>query len=288
MKKALLTLFLVMAIVLGACNKNPAADETTQTDTTTGMQSTSVVATTQASRPSRGLTGAEAKKLLARRATFDELAEEYGLQIRNEIGSLRVADIEAEQYAKLYFLKEGTAFRLVSVDGSIRELAPEYVGMRIDKLPLTKKGVYFSYDYVMHDEKNIYSFILKNMNPGIVSETDEVSIRANVSNSKKAPSAFSNQKYLGIWYTDEYKLDDLIVKDIAGDMIWFSFGLYRISSFDAVARVEDGEISFFVDDLAMSGTLEFRKSSIVITIVESEFGLVPAGRAFEFTVREEK
>ena len=96
-----------------------------------------------------------------------------------------------------------------------------------------------------------------------------------------------NQTYLGTWYTDDFKLDVLNILEISEDKIDFSMGIYRITSITATAENDGGVYKFTTEGPPLSGTLEFRESSISVIIDDSNFEYIKAGNIYSFIVKSE-
>lgn len=104
--------------------------------------------------------------------------------------------------------------------------------------------------------------------------------------------AAPDQSYIGIWYTDQDKSDDLNISEITADAVKFEMGVFRTASISATAKIENNEIKFGPDispdysGPSLSGTLEFHKDSVSVAITESGFEYIKAGTVFNFTVKD--
>lgn len=114
----------------------------------------------------------------------------------------------------------------------------------------------------------------------------------DIGSSMPAPS-YPDQSYVGTWYTDEDKLDDLRISEINTDTIKFEMGIFRLMGMSATAKLVNNQVKFGedispdYDGPTMSGTLEFNENSISVIIDESEFEYIKAGTVYYFTVKDE-
>jgi uncharacterized lipoprotein NlpE involved in copper resistance len=105
-------------------------------------------------------------------------------------------------------------------------------------------------------------------------------------NGQNETITMPDQSYVGLWNTADNPPDDLTIFEISNNEITFELGVFRIIGTDGTAKIEDNKI-VFVTDADFSGTMEFDKNSILLTVVKSEFEYIQAGRTFDFTVKME-
>jgi len=93
-----------------------------------------------------------------------------------------------------------------------------------------------------------------------------------------------SQSYIGHWYTDNDRLDDLTIHEI-NSTIKFELAIFRTLLTNGIAKIENDKIVFNTD-ANFSGTMQFNENSILITVDESDFEYITAGTKWNFTVRE--
>lgn len=95
------------------------------------------------------------------------------------------------------------------------------------------------------------------------------------------------QSYLGTWYTDEEKLDDLVIWEITNETLKFSISIFRTVSFEATAKIEQDQIVWNdTDGIGTNGLIDFQGNSIEVIVEKSEFPYILSGSRYEFKVRE--
>lgn len=229
---------------------------------------------------------AQAKELLAEKPSFDELNEQYGLEITGGSSLFLYSKIESMPDVEFHFYKDETGqFRLTQIAAPASVLLPEYIRVAPDEipLPLTHNN---NVSFRLTDGQYTY-FIFDHFSPHGFSGNSRVSLRFT---EQAVPrKAMPRQSYIGAWYTDADQLDDLIISDIGCGVISFDMSIFRTMGMKAIAMVEDNQIKFAAiegSNTSLSGIIELNQNSILVTFLESEFSYIEAGTAFAFDVRE--
>lgn len=104
--------------------------------------------------------------------------------------------------------------------------------------------------------------------------------------SPAAALSIPNQSYIGEWNTADDPPDALTITEIKDNSIKFEIAIFRTVAFSSTAKVKNNKITFIgTDGPDISGTLEFGKSSIKVTIDKSTFDYISAGTVYNFTAK---
>ena len=95
------------------------------------------------------------------------------------------------------------------------------------------------------------------------------------------------EKYIGTWHNDHFPPDSLIITSNGNGEIECSFELYRLATFHLILTVQDGEVSFVDKYNRISGKIDFKDNSVLVTIEESGTDLVQKGAEYLFTIKAE-
>ena len=90
-------------------------------------------------------------------------------------------------------------------------------------------------------------------------------------------SIMPDQSYVGVWYTDENRTDEILIYEITDNSVKFNSGIYRLFGFTATAIESDGEIVFgdgvspdYSGPDMIRGRLRFENDSV--TVIYDNFG----------------
>ena len=95
-------------------------------------------------------------------------------------------------------------------------------------------------------------------------------------------------RYLGVWYSDDDKLDDLSIYSITEEYVCFSMDIYRIASITAIAECYDEVFKFNSFGPPLSGSIRLYDAFITVTIERSNFDYIKKGETFTFIIETEK
>ena len=95
------------------------------------------------------------------------------------------------------------------------------------------------------------------------------------------------EKYIGTWYDDFIPPNDLeiIYKDT--EKIECHLGIYRLTTFHLILTAKDKEFSYVDKYNLISGKIDFKDNSVLVTIEESNTEHIQCGANYLFTVKAE-
>ena len=102
---------------------------------------------------------------------------------------------------------------------------------------------------------------------------------------EKSP-AVSLERYIGTWYTSAIPPDDLTITSVSDGKIECQFGVYRLGLYDLTVVQEDGKFIFTDKNGLISGTMQFNRDSILLTIEESNSEYYQKGESWSFTIED--
>lgn len=124
-----------------------------------------------------------------------------------------------------------------------------------------------------------------------VSLEPSVPVAATTESSQNSIVTVPDKSHLGTWYDYDSTSDVLTISEINTNTIKFEMEVYRTRSIDATAEIENNNIVFSgnieADGGALSGTLKFISSSILVTIDKPEFPYITDGTTYNFTIKDE-
>ncbi|MBE6708783.1 MAG: hypothetical protein E7578_06030 [Ruminococcaceae bacterium] len=104
-----------------------------------------------------------------------------------------------------------------------------------------------------------------------------------------------DQSFIGLWATDEYSTNEILIYEITSEGVKFNTGIHREFGFNATAVVVDGGLAFgdgispgYSGPVGIRGRLVFGDTSI--TVIYDDFGAFnPAGGVdtYVFTIKDE-
>ncbi len=139
-------------------------------------------------------------------------------------------------------------------------------------------------DQVSTSELTISNTIVEQVIPSDPTSSSAATEQVSTSESSNSPvsgqtkAAFQAYDFLGYWDIGNAQERELTVSSVDGDMIWFSLWYYRLFSIDNVsATLHENVASFSYYDygVSISGTLTFDRSSITVSITESNHEYMP-------------
>lgn len=98
--------------------------------------------------------------------------------------------------------------------------------------------------------------------------------------------AVSLERYIGTWYTSAIPPDDLTITSVSDGKIECQFGVYRLGLYDLTVVQEDGKFIFTDKNGLISGTMQFNRDSILLTIEESNSEYYQKGESWSFTIED--
>lgn len=102
---------------------------------------------------------------------------------------------------------------------------------------------------------------------------------------EKSP-AVSLERYIGTWYDSQMPPDDLTITSVSDGKIECQFGVYRLGLYDLTVVQEDGKFIFTDKNGLISGTMQFNRDSILLTIEESNIKYYQKGESWSFTIED--
>ena len=102
---------------------------------------------------------------------------------------------------------------------------------------------------------------------------------------EKSP-AVSLERYIGTWYTSAIPPDDLTITSVSDGKIECQLGVYRLGLYYLTAMQEDGKFVFTDENNLISGTMQFNRDSILLTIEESNSEYYQKGESWSFTIED--
>ncbi len=119
--------------------------------------------------------------------------------------------------------------------------------------------------------------------PQSIIESTTTPIPSNVNESTPSPVT-SYQNYMGTWNTGSEYEEELTIWE-TNNTYQLVIGVYRITTLYATAEKESGNrLEFYTTDArSITGTLEFKVNSILVTIIDSDFKYIEAGTTYDFT-----
>lgn len=141
-------------------------------------------------------------------------------------------------------------------------------------------------DYI--DEKNIIikQKLEKNNDSTDTSENNEQLTHTPDSETLKV-DGISLEKYIGTWYDDFIPPNDLEIISKENGEIECSLGIYRLTTFCLIMTQGDEEISFVDKNNLISGKIDFKDDSVLVTIEESNTEYIQNGASYLFTIKDE-
>ena len=142
----------------------------------------------------------------------------------------------------------------------------------------------------LNDTRPVYFYMLS----FTVNKKNKRVTAIKISSSAVADSPIINRSYIGTWYANKDKLDDLKIFKIDANTIEFEMSIFRLTAVYATAKINNNEIVFGenispdYDGPPLRGTLEFHKERISVTIRESGFVFIEAGTVFDFSIKDKK
>lgn len=107
----------------------------------------------------------------------------------------------------------------------------------------------------------------------------------------QSASKMPDQSFLGVWYTDEYKTDDILIYEITANSVKFNTGAFKLFGFDATATETDGKLLFGYDNSiygGLKGRLEFEENCV--TVIYDDFGNFEdynsINNVYKFTIKD--
>ncbi len=97
----------------------------------------------------------------------------------------------------------------------------------------------------------------------------------------------SIEKYIGTWYDDFIPPNDLEIISKENGEIECSLGIYRLTTFCLIMTQGDEEISFVDKNNLISGKIDFKDNSVLVTIKESNTEYIQNGANYLFTIKDE-
>ena len=97
----------------------------------------------------------------------------------------------------------------------------------------------------------------------------------------------SLEKYIGTWYDDFIPPNDLEIISKENGEIECSLGIYRLTTFCLIMTQGDEEISFVDKNNLISGKIDFKDNSVLVTIKESNTEYIQNGANYLFTIKDE-
>ncbi len=105
-----------------------------------------------------------------------------------------------------------------------------------------------------------------------------------------------DQSFIGVWSTDEFKTDQILIYEITAVSVKFNTGVSGLFGFDATAMLSDDEIIFgdgvspgYGGPDGLKGRLEFSENSI--TVIYDDLGSIEYSEyypnRYTFTVKDE-
>lgn len=115
-------------------------------------------------------------------------------------------------------------------------------------------------------------------------------------NSSEDVIKMPDQSFIGVWSTDEFKTDQILIWEITEVSVKFNTGVSGLFGFDATAMVSDGEIVFgdgvspgYSGPDGVKGKLEFSENSV--TVIYDDFGSIEDSEyypnMYTFTLKDE-
>ena len=102
---------------------------------------------------------------------------------------------------------------------------------------------------------------------------------------EKSP-AVSLERYIGTWYDSQMPPNDLTITSVGDGKIECQLGVYRLGLYDLTVVQEDGKFIFTDKNGLISGTMQFNRDSILLTIEESNSEYYQKGESWSFTVKD--
>lgn len=123
-------------------------------------------------------------------------------------------------------------------------------------------------------------------------ESSEATTAESTENAIKMP----DRSFIGVWSTDEFKANQILIWEITEDSVKFNAGVSGLFGFDAFGVILNGEIAFgdgispyYSGPDGVKGRLEFSDSGI--TVIYDDFGSVPDAEyypnRYTFTIKDE-
>ena len=120
----------------------------------------------------------------------------------------------------------------------------------------------------------------------------ETTSESPVENTPQKP----DQKFIGVWSTDEYKTDQILIYDLTEVSVKFNTGISGLFGFDATAMLMKGEFVFgdgispgYSGPDGVRGKLRFSENSI--TVIYDDFGSIEYAEGYPneytFTIKDE-
>ena len=98
----------------------------------------------------------------------------------------------------------------------------------------------------------------------------------------------SLEKYIGIWYDDFMPPNDLEIIFNNDGKIECHLGIYRLTTFHLIVDIENKKNSFVDKYDLVSGEIEFKDNSILVTIEESNTEYIQRGANYLFTIKDDQ
>lgn len=91
--------------------------------------------------------------------------------------------------------------------------------------------------------------------------------------------------YVGMWHDSARKMDDLRIFPVENNKFKCELGIFRITTLDLTAAIENGKVTFYDDDDMLFGRIVFKPDSILVIFDRSYFSSVQSGMSYLFTYR---
>ena len=100
-------------------------------------------------------------------------------------------------------------------------------------------------------------------------------------------SATSFEEYMGTWYDDFYPPNSFQIISDTNGKIECQLGIYRLTTFDLNISIQIEKISFTDEYNLISGTIELKDHSVLVTVTESNAKYISSGASWLFTIKDE-
>ena len=105
---------------------------------------------------------------------------------------------------------------------------------------------------------------------------------------EKSP-AVSLERYIGTWYDSQMPPDDLTITSVSDGKIECHLRVLQLDAFDdfdLTVTLQDGKFIFTDKNGLISGTMQFNRDSILLTIEESNSEYYQKGESWSFTIKD--
>ncbi len=118
-------------------------------------------------------------------------------------------------------------------------------------------------------------------------DTGKNNAQSTQTQSEEILSKVDLEKYIGIWHDDLVPPNDLVIISKDNGELEGRLGIYRLTTFDLIITVKDEEYSFYDRNNLILGKIDFKDTSVLVTIEKSNTGHIQNGATWLFTIKGE-